>query len=74
MTYNNKVGQIVFEVKESPEGGYEAAALGFDIFTQGENWEELKSMVRDAVRAYFFDEEPPAVIRLMLLKEEVMTA
>jgi len=39
----------MFEVVDSPEGGYEAAALGHWIYTQGEDWEDLKAMVQDAV-------------------------
>ena len=44
--------EIIFSVEESPEGGYEAQALGHDIFTQGETMEELREMVRDAVRCH----------------------
>jgi hypothetical protein len=28
--------EIIFSVQESPEGGYEARALGFSIFTQAD--------------------------------------
>ena len=44
---------IIFLVQQSPEGGYEARALDHDIFTQAENMEELRTMVRDAVRCHF---------------------
>ena len=27
--------EIIFEVSEAPEGGYEARALGHSVFTQG---------------------------------------
>jgi len=50
-----KETEIIFSVHESPEGGYEARALGHDIFTQAENVEELRAMVRDAVRCHFAD-------------------
>ncbi len=45
--------EIIFEVTESSEGGFEAKALGYSIFTQAETTEELKTMVRDAVRCHF---------------------
>ena len=45
--------EIVFSVQESPEGGYEARALGHAIFTQAETMEELKSAAQDAVRCHF---------------------
>jgi len=44
---------IIFLVQKSPEGGYEARALDHDVFTQAENMEELRTMVRDAVRCHF---------------------
>jgi hypothetical protein len=34
--------EIIFSVQESVEGGYEARALGHDIFTQAESLEELR--------------------------------
>ena len=48
--------EIIFSVQESPEGGYEARALGHDIFTQADTMDELKLNVRDAVRCHFDDE------------------
>jgi len=56
--------EIIFSVQESPEGGYEARALGFSIFTQANSLEELKTMIRDAVTCHFEDGLKPAVIRL----------
>jgi hypothetical protein len=55
--------EIIFAVEESPEGGYEAHALGQSIFTQAETMDELKAMVRDAVRCHFDEGSRPAVIR-----------
>lgn len=66
--------QVVFEVVESVDGGYEASALGHRIHTQGEDWDDLKAMVQDAVRAHFAIEDRPAMIRLLLVREEVLTA
>jgi hypothetical protein len=48
-------GEVIFVVEESPEGGYEAGALGHSIFTQADSIDELRTMVRDAV-SYHFDE------------------
>jgi hypothetical protein len=45
--------EIIFSVKESPEGGYEARALGCDIFTQADTLDELKVNVREVVRCHF---------------------
>jgi hypothetical protein len=66
--------QVVFEVVESVDGGYEASALGYRIHTQGETWDELKAMVQDAVRTHFLEAERPAMIRLLFVRQEVLTA
>ncbi len=64
--------EIIFLVEESLDGGYEAKALGYSIFTQGETLEELKKMVMDAVDCHFEEEQKPKVIRLHLVKELVI--
>ena len=69
-----KASEVIFAVEESPEGGFEARALGYSIFTQGETMEELRQMVRDAVRCHFQDDAIPSVIRLHIVKDEVFTA
>jgi len=51
--------EIIFEVTEAVEGGYDAKALGHSIFTQGEDWEDLKAMVKDAVRCHFDEDTLP---------------
>jgi len=66
--------EIIFTVEESPEGGYEARALGYPIFTQADNMAELKTMVRDAVRCHFDDDARPRVIRLHVVRDEVIPA
>jgi len=47
--------EIVFAIQEAPEGGYEARALGYPIYSQAETIEELKPLLRDAVRCHFGD-------------------
>jgi hypothetical protein len=67
-------GEIIFVVEESPEGGYEAKALGHSLFTEAESLEELKHRIQDAVRCHFEDAERPAVIRLHQVRDEVIAA
>ena len=62
--------EIIFEVTEAVEGGYDARALGYSIYTQGEHWDELKEMAMDAVLCHFDEDRVPRVIRLHLLREE----
>ena len=64
--------EIVFEVTEAVEGGYDARALGYSIFTQGHDWDDLKAMVQDAVLCHFDDDDAPNTIRLRLVKDEVI--
>ena len=64
--------EIIFSVQESAEGGYEARALGHSIFTQADSMEELKRNVREAVQCHFDEGAAPSVIRLHLVKDEVI--
>lgn len=66
--------EIIFSVKESPEGGYEASALGYSIYTEADTIEELKDMVKDAVRCHFDGDDRPSVIRLHMVRDEVIPA
>ena len=70
----DKPQEVVFLVEESPEGGYEARALGHAIFTEADTSEELRECIRDAVHCHFDEEERPTVIRLHLVREEVIPA
>ncbi len=64
--------EILFLAEESAEGGYEAYAPGYSIYTQAETLEELKQMVLDAVRCHFDEAALPRLIRLHLVREEVI--
>ncbi len=54
--------EIIFEVTEAVEGGYDARALGYSIFTQGDDWTDLNAMVKDAVTCHFGEQEVPKII------------
>jgi predicted RNase H-like HicB family nuclease len=66
--------EIIFLVEEDPEGGFFAKALKYAIFTQAESVEELKTMIQDAVRCHFAEMEKPPIIRLHIVKDEVIPA
>jgi hypothetical protein len=66
--------EIIFTVDEAPEGGYTARALGFSIVTEADTWDELKAMVRDAVHCAFEEGEAPPVIRLHLVRDQVIAS
>ena len=64
--------EITFEAYEDEDGGYYAAAEGFDIITQGDDWDELKKMVQEATVCHFGDGIMPETIKLHLIKQEVI--
>jgi hypothetical protein len=67
--------EIVFLVEEDLDGGYTARALGESIFTQADDIETLREMVRDAVHCHFPDaQNRPKVIRLHIVRDEVIAS
>ncbi|MDT7690255.1 MAG: hypothetical protein QOE46_3014 [Acidobacteriota bacterium] len=66
--------ELIFLVQEAPEGGFTARALGESIFTEADNLDSLREMVRDAVRCHFDEGQGPRVIRLHFVREEVFAA
>jgi hypothetical protein len=47
---------LVFEVISHEDGTWTAVGIGDDIFTQGNDFEDLKVNALEAVRAHFHDE------------------
>jgi len=66
------VSELIFQIEESPEGGYTARALGASIFTEADDLEDLHAQVRDAVRCHFDEGEAPAMIRLHFVRDELI--
>ncbi len=71
---SNMNSEIIFLVEDAIEGGYTARALGESIFTQGDDLDELRANIRDAVDCHFEAEGKPKVIRLHFVSEEVLAA
>jgi hypothetical protein len=40
--------ETIFFVEDSPEGGYEAKAVGHSIYTEADTVDELREMIRNA--------------------------
>lgn len=66
--------EIIFIVEEDIEGGYNARALSESIFTQGDDLEELRTNIRDAVDCHYEAGNKPKIIRLHFVTEEVLAA
>jgi len=71
-----EVDDVVFLVEEDPdEGGYVASCSRWGIYTQGDDLDELRAMVRDAVGCRFAEEEhKPKRIRLHFVRDEEIAA
>jgi len=65
--------EMIFEVIQEPDGGYVAEAIGEDIITQADTWDELRRNVCEAAQAFYFDSAPPERVRLHLVRDEVVT-
>lgn len=68
------MSELIFEVRESPEGGYEAKGLGAAIFTEADDLDQLKVKIVVAVRCHFDPGQEPKSIRLLIIREEVIAA
>ena len=66
------MNELVFDVTQEADGGFVAECLTEAIFTQADSWEELRSNVREAVAAFFADQDRPSSIRLHLVRDEVL--
>ena len=64
--------ELIFLVEEAPEGGYLAQALGHSIYTEADTWQELRVAVQDAVMCHFAEVQRPAMVRLHVVREEVI--
>ncbi|KUK14056.1 MAG: 2-oxoisovalerate dehydrogenase, E1 component beta subunit [bacterium 42_11] len=69
-----KLKEIIFIVEEDPEGGYNARALDYSIFTEADTLEALKENIKDAINCHFDKiDDRPDIIRLHIVREETFT-
>jgi hypothetical protein len=68
------MSEIIFLVEEAPEGGYTARAAGHSIFTEADTLDDLRRNVREAVECHFDNGQAPQVIRLHIVREEILPA
>ena len=66
------INEIIFNVTESLDGGYEAQAVGHSIYTQCDEYSMLHETLRDAVKCHFDEEKMPSQIRIHFVKSEVV--
>ena len=68
------MSEIIFLVEEADEGGFTARAANHSIFTEADTLDELRQNVREAIDCHFDDGQAPKVIRLHIVREEILTA
>jgi predicted RNase H-like HicB family nuclease len=68
------MSEIIFLVEEADEGGFTARAVNESIFTEGDTMDDLRRNVREAVECHFDDGHAPKVIRLHIVREEILSA
>jgi hypothetical protein len=67
------MNEIIFLIEEDVEGGFSARALGYSIFTEGDDEFQLKANIKDAVDCHFDEHEKPKMIRLHYVRQEVLS-
>ena len=65
--------EILFTVIEAPEGGLTASAVAYSIVTEADTLDELRQNVREAVECHFEEGAAPKLIRLHIVRDEVIT-
>lgn len=68
------MNEIIFLIEQAVEGGYTARALGESIFTEGDDLDDLRKNIREAVDCHFEPDKKPKVIRLHQVSDEVIAA
>jgi len=70
---SRKPKEIIFVIEESDEGGYEAKALSYRIYTEADDIKSLKENIKEAVECNFEKEDLPEMIHLHYVREETMS-
>lgn len=64
--------EIIFTIEQNLEGGFTAKSIDKSIFTEGNNLDELKQNIRNAVTCHFEDQQNiQRFIKLRFTKKRV---
>ena len=65
--------ELIFEIRDAEEGGYFARSLGHAIYTEAENWDDLRANILEATSLHFEDGPMrPRLVRLHYVKDELI--
>jgi hypothetical protein len=68
------MSELIFDVTIDEDGRLLAEGRGDSIFTDGADWEDLKANVQEVVEAFYFDQPKPSIVRLHMVRDEVLLA
>jgi hypothetical protein len=66
------MSEIVFEVTNESNGGYDAESDTENLSAHGDDWDDLCAKVKKTVVEYFHEGPRPQSIRLHHIREEVL--
>jgi hypothetical protein len=66
------MNELFFDVEVDEDGRLLAIGRGTSIFTDGADWDDLKRNVEEVVDAFYFDRQKPHVVRLHMVRDEVL--
>jgi hypothetical protein len=66
------MSELIFDVELDEDGRLLAIGRGDSIFTDGADWDDLKRNVTEVVEAFYFDKQKPSIVRLHLVRDEVL--
>jgi hypothetical protein len=66
------MSELIFDVELDEDGRLLAVGRGASIFTDGADWDDLKRNVQEVVEAFYFDSPKPSVVRLHMVRDEVL--
>jgi hypothetical protein len=64
--------ELIFDVESDEDGRLVAVGRGDSIFTDGADWDDLKRNIHEVVQAFYFDKPKPSVVRLHMVRDEVL--
>ena len=64
--------EVIFLIEEALEGGFTARALGYSIYTEADTWDELRASIMDALTCHFEEHQRPNLVRMHLVRDEVL--
>ena len=65
--------ELIFEIRDSEDGGFCARAQGHSVFTEADTWEQLRANILEATNLHF-EGSPvhPQLVRLHYVKDELI--